>query len=64
MSTKTGKKWLSTKVGTKLLSDLFVFSILSFDIQLDFHNSIQVVALKYLMDLLAGINTEQFLKYF
>ena len=42
-------KWWSTKVGTKLLLDLVIFSILSSDIPSDFHNSIWVVPLKYLM---------------
>ena len=49
----SGNKW-PTKVGAKLLSDLVMFSILSSDIPLDFHDSAQVVSLKYF---LAGINT-------
>ena len=53
-----GNKWWSTKVGTKLLSDLVTFSIFSSENSLDFYNSIQPVALKYLMYLLAGINTQ------
>ena len=32
-------KWWSTEVGSKLLSDLVIFSIFSSDIPLDFHNS-------------------------
>ena len=54
----SGNKWGSTKVGAKLLSDLVKFSILSSDISLDFHDSIQVVPVKYLMYFLAGINTK------
>ena len=50
----SGNKWRSTKVGAKLLSDLVIFSIRSSDIPLDFHNSIWVVPLKYLV----GINTK------
>ena len=37
-----GNKWWLTKV-TKLLSDLVIFSILSSEIPLDFHDSIRVV---------------------
>ena len=49
-------KWWSTKVGVELLSDLFIFLIISFDIPLDFHKSIRVVSLKCLMHFfLAGI---------
>ena len=51
-----GNKWWSTKVGTKLMSDLVIFSILSSD----FHDSIWVVPVKYLMYFLTGKNTEQF----
>ena len=36
-------------------TDLVIFSILPSEIPLDFHNSIQVVPIKYLMYLLAGI---------
>ena len=50
-------KWCSTKVGAKLLSDLVIFSIFSFDISLYFHKSTRVVPLKHLMYFLAGINT-------
>ena len=50
-------KWWSAKVRAKLLSDLVAFSILSYDIPLDFHDSIRVVPIKYLMYFLAGINT-------
>ena len=39
----------------KLLSDLVIFSILSSDILFDFHDSIQVVPVKYLMYLLASL---------
>ena len=46
------------KVGAKLLSDLVIFSILSSDIPLDFHDSIQVVPIKYLIYFLVGINTK------
>ena len=40
------------------LSDLVIFSIFSSDIPLDFHKSILVVFLKYLMYFLPGINTK------
>ena len=53
-----GNKWWSTKVDAKLPSDLLIFSILSLDIPLDFHDSIRVVPLKHLMYSLAGINTK------
>ena len=52
------KKWWSTKVGEKLLSVLVISSIFSFDIPLDFYESIQVVPLKYLLYYLTCINTE------
>ena len=39
----------SIKVGEKLLSDLVIFSVFSYDIPLDFHESTGVVPLKYLM---------------
>ena len=55
---KYGNKWWSTKAGAKLLSDSVIFSILYFDIPLDFHNSIGVVPLKYLMYFLASIYTK------
>ena len=42
------------------MPDLVMFSILSFDIPLGFHDSIQVVPVKYLMYFLAGINTKWF----
>ena len=35
------KRW-STKVGAKLLSNLVIFSILSFGIPFDFHDSIRI----------------------
>ena len=54
----SGNTWGSTKVGAKLLSDLVIFSIFSYDIPLDFHDSIRVVSLKYLMYFLAVINTK------
>ena len=47
-----------SKSGAKLLSDLVIFSIFSSDIPLDFHKSIGVVPLKYLMYFLAGITTK------
>ena len=53
----SGNKWWSTKVDTKMLSDLGIFSIFSTDIPLDFLDSNQVVPLKYLMYFLAGIDT-------
>ena len=46
------------KVGVKLLSDLVTFSIFSSDIPLDFHESMRIVPLKYLMHFLAGVNTK------
>ena len=46
------------RVGEKLLSDLIIFSILSSGIPLDFHDSIRVVPIKYLMYILVGINTK------
>ena len=55
----SGNKWWSTKVGAKLLSDLVKFSILSYDIPLDFHELILAVPLKYLMHFLSGTNTKQ-----
>ena len=42
----------------KLLPDLVIFSILSSDVPLDFHNLIRIVPLKYLMYSLVGINTK------
>ena len=51
----SGNKWWYTKVGAKLLSDLVIFSILSSDIPLDFHDSIRVVPVKYLVHFLAVI---------
>ena len=49
-----GNKYWSTKVAAKLLFDLVIFPILSFDIPLDLHESIRVVPLKYLINFLAG----------
>ena len=40
------------------ITNLVIFSIFSSDIPLDFHESIRVVPLKYLMYFLAGINTK------
>ena len=42
----------------KMLADLVIFSILSSDSPLDFHESIKVVPLKYLMYFLADISTK------
>ena len=50
----------SCKKGVKLLYDLVIFSIFCSDFPLDFHESIQVLPLKYLMYSLACINTKQF----
>ena len=44
----SGNIWWSTKYGEKLLSGLVIFSILSYEIPLDFHHSIQVEQLRYL----------------
>ena len=55
----SGNKWWYTKVDAKLLSDLVIVSMLSSDIPLDFHNSIRVVPLKYIMYILAGRNTKR-----
>ena len=54
----SGNTLWSTKVDTKLLFELVIFSIFSSDIPLDFPDSIQVVPLDYLMSPLAGINTK------
>ena len=40
------------------ITDLVMFSMFSSDIPLDFQEWIQVVPLKYLMYLLAGVNTK------
>ena len=48
------------KVDAKFLPDLGIFSIFSFDIPLNVHDSIRVVPLKYLVYFLAGINTKYF----
>ena len=50
----SGNTRCSAKIGANLLFDLVIFSILSSDILLDFHDSIRVVPMKYLMYLLAG----------
>ena len=55
-----GNTWWSTKVGTKLLSDLVLFSRFYSDIPLDFHESIRAVPLKYLMYFLPGTNIKYF----
>ena len=44
----SGNKWWSTNAGAKLLSDLVMFSTLSSDIPLDFHDSTEAVLVKYL----------------
>ena len=54
----SGNKSWSSKIDAKLLSDLVIFSIISSDTQLDFHNSIRVVPVKDLKYFLAGINTK------
>ena len=54
----SGNKWWSAKFDPKLLSDLVMILILSSYIPLDFHESIPVVPLKYLMYFLAVINTK------
>ena len=54
----SGNKWWSRKVGAKLLSDLVICFIFFSEIPLDFHESIWVVPLKYLMYFLARINTK------
>ena len=46
------------KAGAKLLSDLIIFSIVSSQITLDFHESIRIVPLGYLMYFLTDINTK------
>ena len=53
----SGNEWWSTKVGAKFLSDIVIFSRLSSDIPLDFHDSIPVVLVKHLMCFKAGIST-------
>ena len=56
----SSNKWWSTKVRAKLLSDLVMFSMLSSELPLAFHDSTRVVTLKYLMYYLVGVNTKQF----
>ena len=51
-------KWCSKKVGAKSMSDLVTFLMFCTDIPLDFHESIPVVPLKYLMYFLACTNTK------
>ena len=45
----SGNKWWSTKNGARFLPGLVIFLIFSYDIQLDFHELIRVVLLKYLI---------------
>ena len=54
----SGNKWWSGKVGAKLLSALVIFSAHSSEIPLTFHDSVQVMLVKYFMYFLAGITTE------
>ena len=54
----SGNKWWSGKVGAKLLSVLVIFSTHSSEIPLTFHDSVQVMLVKYFMYFLAGITTE------
>ena len=54
----SGNTWSLTKVGAKMLPDLVIFSIFSSDISLDFHDSVRVVSLKYLIYFLADINAK------
>ena len=54
----SGNIWWSGKDDAKLLSDLLIFSILSSDIPLNFHDLIQLVPIKYLMYFLFGINNK------
>ena len=54
----SGNKWWSTELGAKLPSDLVILSILSSDIPLDLHDSVQVVPLTYLIHFLVGMNTK------
>ena len=56
----SGIKWWSTNVGAKLLPDLVMILTFSSDISLDFHKSIRIVPLKYLMYFLADININNF----
>ena len=53
-----GNEWWSIKVGAKLLSDLVIFSILSFEILLDFYEYILLVAWIYSLYFTTGINTK------
>ena len=53
------ERW-STIVGAKLLSGLLMFSIFSSYVPLDFHESIRVVSLKYLMYFLVDKCTKYF----
>ena len=54
----SGSKWWATKIGTKLLSDLIIFSILFSAIPLDLHKSIRVFPLKCLMFFLVDVNNK------
>ena len=51
---------MSTKVSAKLLFHLVIYPIFSSNITLDFHYSIRVVPLKYLMYFLVGIKLNDF----
>ena len=42
----------------KLLSDLVIFSVFYVELPLDFHESVQVETLKYLMYFLAGVSSK------
>ena len=44
----------------KLFSYLVIFAIFSSEIPLEFHGSMRVVPIKYIMYFIAGINTKQF----
>ena len=60
LDSMSGNTWWSTKVGAKLLPILVIFSIFSSEIPLDFHESMWLEPLKYLMYFLAGININNF----
>ena len=57
LKSMSGDIWLLTNIGVKRFSDLVIFSVFSSDISIDFHESIQVQPLKFLIYFLAGINT-------
>ena len=54
----SGNIWWSTKIDAELLHDFVIFSIFSSDIPLDFYELFAVVPKRYLMYILAGINTK------